>query len=123
MKTFDGEVVYLPNLKVLDEPLINQTRDEYRRTVMPFQVAYDTDLRLAQKSLVTELRTANMGGEDFAEYLEVVPGAYIRIGAQVPGRENFPAHSSRFDFDESALPVGAAWLARVARDAAEAMAG
>jgi hippurate hydrolase len=61
------------------------------------------------------LHTANMGGEDFAYYLEHVPGCYIRYGAQVPGRESFPAHSSRFDIHEDALPVGAAWLDRVAR--------
>ena len=57
VKTFNGEVVYLPNLKVLDEPLVNQTRDEYRRTNLGFQVSYDTDLRSAQKALIGVLRT------------------------------------------------------------------
>lgn len=71
---------------------------------------------------VVPLRTANMGGEDFAEYLEHVPGAYVRYGGQVPGREGFPAHSSRFDFDERALATGAAYLAAVARVAAERLA-
>ena len=65
------------------------------------------------------LITANMGGEDFASYLDHVPGCYIRYGAQVPGRESYPAHSSRFDFDESALAVGAAWMNQVARVAGE----
>ena len=65
-------------------------------------------------SKVRELHTANMGGEDFAYFLEHVPGAYIRYGAQVEGRESFPAHSSQFDFDERALAVGASWLVRVA---------
>ncbi|MCB9675486.1 MAG: amidohydrolase [Alphaproteobacteria bacterium] len=64
---------------------------------------------------VTTLHTANMGGEDFAYYLEKIPGCYIRYGAQVPGREGYPAHSSRFDIHEDALPLGAAWLDRVAR--------
>ncbi|MFT7621826.1 MAG: amidohydrolase [Myxococcota bacterium] len=68
---------------------------------------------------VVPLRTANMGGEDFACFLDHVPGAYIRYGAQVPGREGFPAHSSRFDFDEGAMAIGAAWLARVAVCAGE----
>jgi hippurate hydrolase len=67
--------------------------------------------------LVEKLHTANMGGEDFACYLEHVPGIYVRFGAQVPGRESYPAHSSQFDFDESALAVGASWMARVARNA------
>ncbi len=63
------------------------------------------------------LHTANMGGEDFAWYMEHVPGCYIRFGAQVPGRESYPAHSSRFDFDERALDTGAAWFTRVALEA------
>lgn len=68
---------------------------------------------------VRPMHTVNMGGEDFACYLTEVPGAYVRIGGQVAGREGFPAHSSRFDFDERALAVGAAWMAAVARRAAE----
>ena len=63
---------------------------------------------------VLPLRTANMGGEDFSYYLEKVPGAYIRFGSQVPGRESFPAHSSKFDFDEQALAVGASYFHRMA---------
>ena len=66
---------------------------------------------------VARLRIANMGGEDFAYFMEVVSGCYVRFGSQVPGRQGFPAHSSRFDFDEEALPVGAAFLAEVARRA------
>lgn len=70
---------------------------------------------------VHELRGANMGGEDFAWYLDEVPGCYIRFGAQVRGREGYPAHSSRFEWDEIALATGAGWFARVARLAGEHM--
>lgn len=63
---------------------------------------------------VTVLRTANMGGEDFAFYMQKVPGCYIRFGSQVSGRESFPAHSGQFDFHEDALAIGAAWYHRVA---------
>ncbi len=63
---------------------------------------------------VLPLRTANMGGEDFSYYLQKVPGAYVRFGAQVPGREGFPAHSSKFDFNEQALAVGAAYYHAIA---------
>lgn len=66
---------------------------------------------------VKPLRTANMGGEDFAFFLNHVKGCYIRFGAKVPGREGFPAHSSRFDFDERALATGASWFAEVAKRA------
>lgn len=68
---------------------------------------------------VLKFRKANMGGEDFAYYLQHIPGAYVRYGAQVEGREGFPAHSSRFDFSEDALPIASGYLARIAELAAE----
>lgn len=64
---------------------------------------------------VLPLKTANMGAEDFSYYLEKIPGAYVRFGGQVPGREGFPAHSSKFDFAEEALSVGAAYYHAVAK--------
>jgi putative Mn2+ efflux pump MntP len=45
-----------------------------------------------------------MGGEDFAYYLQKVPGAFIFLGAG-DGRE-FPHNHPAFDIDEKALPVG-----------------
>ncbi|MBK5099174.1 MAG: hypothetical protein JJE01_15455, partial [Gemmatimonadetes bacterium] len=41
-------------------------------------------------------------------------GCYIRLGARLEGREGFPAHSSRFEFDERVLAVGAAWFREIA---------
>ena len=55
-----------------------------------------------------------MGGEDFSFFLEKIPGAYVRFGSQIPERENYPAHSSRFDFDERAIAVGASYYYRIA---------
>lgn len=53
--------------------------------------------------------------EDFAYFLEKVPGAFIFIGAGNEERGfNAPHHSPRFDFDESVLPRGAELLARLA---------
>ena len=72
---------------------------------------------------VLPLRTANMGGEDFSYYLEKIPGAYVRIGGQVKGRESYPAHSSKFDFDEQALAIGAAYYYRLAILAGQRLAG
>lgn len=68
---------------------------------------------------VLPLKTANMGAEDFSYYMEEIPGAYVRFGGQVPGKEGFPAHSSKFDFDEEALAVGAAYYCAVARIAGQ----
>ncbi len=71
---------------------------------------------------VLELHTVNMGGEDFACYLNHVPGCYIRYGAQVEGRESYPAHSSQFDFHERAMATGAAWLVEMAHLAGQQVA-
>ena len=68
---------------------------------------------------VLQLKTANMGAEDFSYYMEHIPGAYVRFGGQVPGKEGFPAHSSKFDFDETALGVGAAYYRAVAKIAGQ----
>ena len=45
----------------------------------------------------------SMGGEDFANYLDVVPGALLRLGA-AKGRGDL--HSSAFLLDESAISHG-----------------
>jgi len=82
---------------------------------VPTGLARQAAVELVGADNVGVLHTANMGGEDFAYFLEHVEGCYIRYGAQVPGRESFPAHSSQFDIHEDALPLGAAWLDRVAR--------
>jgi amidohydrolase len=68
---------------------------------------------------VLPLKTANMGAEDFSYYMERIPGAYVRFGSQVPGKEGFPAHSNKFDFDEEALAVGAAYYQAIAKIAGQ----
>jgi hippurate hydrolase len=61
------------------------------------------------------LGTPNMGGEDFAFYLEKLPGCFLRVGAREPGGEVIPAHSPRFYAADDAIFVGAAVLAETAR--------
>jgi hippurate hydrolase len=72
-------------------------------------LAREAASRSVGEANVLPLKLANMGAEDFSYYLEKIPGAYVRFGGQVPGREGFPAHSSKFDFDEEALAVGATY--------------
>jgi metal-dependent amidase/aminoacylase/carboxypeptidase family protein len=67
------------------------------------------------------LGTTNMGGEDFAFYLEKMPGCFLRIGARESGGERIAAHSPRFYAAEDALFIGAAVLAQSARVASEAL--
>ena len=47
----------------------------------------------------------SLGAEDFAWFLEDIPGALIRLGAQIPGRQ-VDLHSAMFDIDESAIETG-----------------
>ncbi len=62
----------------------------------------------------------SMGGEDFAFYLEQVPGTMFRLGA---ARDTTPAsglHTPLFDIDERCLAVGAKILATAAVEASMA---
>jgi metal-dependent amidase/aminoacylase/carboxypeptidase family protein len=49
----------------------------------------------------------SMGGEDFAFYLENIPGAMIRLGTGTPGAEvTFDLHQGNFDVDERCIGYG-----------------
>ena len=60
---------------------------------------------------VLELPSPSMGAEDFAYFLEKVPGAFIWLGV---GEDVSGLHTSRLDFDEEVLPRGSALLAALA---------
>ena len=75
---------------------------------------------LGQKGLVP-LAFLNMAGEDFASYMEQIPGCFLRIGAREPGGGVIPAHSPRFYAADECIFVGAAVLAETARIASAAL--
>lgn len=77
---------------------------------------------LGEQALVP-LGFLNMAGEDFAHYLERMPGCFLRIGAREPGGETIAAHSPRFHPAEESLFVGAAVLAECARVASRHLRG
>ena len=70
---------------------------------------------------VVPFGVTNMGGEDFAFYLERIPGCFMRVGAREPGGERLAAHSPRFTAAEESIFVGAAVLAESARVASTAL--
>lgn len=72
---------------------------------------------------VVPLGMLNMGGEDFAYYMEGIPGCFLRIGAREPQGQPIPAHSPGFYAAEESIFVGAAVLAESARIASHALAG
>lgn len=57
-----------------------------------------------------------MGGEDFAYYLEEIPGAFCFVGSGNPDQGiTAPHHHPRFDIDEEAMKVGVKLLVQTAR--------
>lgn len=63
---------------------------------------------------IYEIPRASMGGEDFAFYLDHIPGAMARLGCRPPAVDRAPLlHSPLFDIDEAVLAIGARMLASV----------
>jgi amidohydrolase len=65
---------------------------------------------------VLELSNPSMGAEDFAYFLEKVPGAFIWLGV---GEDVSGLHTPQFAFDEEILPRGSALLAALALEACQ----
>jgi len=53
-----------------------------------------------------------MGGEDFAYYLQKIPGAFLFLGAG--DGQKYSHHHPKFDIDEKVLPQGASLMAGLA---------
>ena len=57
----------------------------------------------------------SLGGEDFAWYLESVPGSLARLGTRTPGSgDDFDIHQPTFDVDERAIGIGVRLMAAAA---------
>lgn len=56
----------------------------------------------------------SLGGEDFAWYLEAVPGALARLGTRSPGGQTYDLHRGDFEPDEAAIGVGVRLLVAAA---------
>ena len=83
----------------------------------PTLISRQTAQELVGNDLVRPLDHANMGAEDFGWYAKECPACYVRFGTASPEKEFYPAHSSRFDFDEQTLAVGASYYHRLAINA------
>ncbi|MEQ4600619.1 MAG: M20 aminoacylase family protein [Methylobacteriaceae bacterium] len=77
----------------------------------PEQAAADAEVaaELFGSDKVEANTVPRMGSEDFADMVAAVPGAYAWLGA-TPGPG---LHNASFDFDDSLIPLGAAYLARM----------
>ncbi len=67
-----------------------------------------------------DLKDPVMGGEDFSEYLQIVKGAFFRLGTCNKEKETCVSqHNSRFDVDDDALRIGMKVMANTALYAME----
>ncbi|MCK8826172.1 amidohydrolase [Natroniella acetigena] len=80
--------------------LINSTKlvEDLENTIS--QIPYLEQLKF--------LELPSMGAEDFAYYLQQVPGLFFRLGAADINSNYYPAHHPKFNFDEDALKIGVA---------------
>jgi amidohydrolase len=61
---------------------------------------------LGANGFITATRPV-MGGEDFAFYLQRVPGCFFFVGVMPAGQAEYPQlHTDRYDFTDAALAVG-----------------
>ncbi len=127
-------------LRVLDKDAWNRAPDLVQRTVAALVTPYGASAEVhyergvppvvndpgATTLLSAAVRTAlgagagvptlqSLGGEDFAWYLDHVPGAMARLGVKPPGLERpYDLHQGSFDVDESAIAAGVRVLATAA---------
>jgi amidohydrolase len=76
----------------------------------PTRAIADAAAELVGEANVDRNKIAAPASEDFAFMLEKVPGAYINLGN---GKASSPVHNDRYDFNDAAIPYGAAIFARL----------
>ncbi len=69
------------------------------------RVLRDSGIKVLGQENVIELQKPSLGAEDFAEFLNNIPGAMFRLGVS-SSKGCAPLHSSKFDPDEGAIAVG-----------------
>ena len=72
---------------------------------------------------VVPLGFVNLAAEDFAYYMERMPGCFLRVGAREGGTEAIPAHTPRFYAADESIFIGGAVLAETARVTSTALGG
>ena len=75
------------------------------------ELVYDSMKKLVPEKDI-KLVDIFLGGEDFAYYLEKVPGCFFNTGSGMP----YPLHHPKFDLDEKAMLFAAKSLLSVALD-------
>jgi amidohydrolase len=76
----------------------------------PTRAIADAAAELVGEANVDRNKIAAPASEDFAFMLERIPGAYINLGN---GEASSPVHNDHYDFNDEAIPYGAAMFARL----------
>ena len=71
---------------------------------------------VAGSKAIYHIPRPSMGGEDFANYQQHIPGALIRVGTFSNPRTAYPLHDAHFDIDESAIVPTANLVTRILTD-------
>ena len=93
-------------------------RRSYPATInTPTQAMFAADVAatlVGEEHVIRDL-PPSMGAEDFSFMLQTKPGAYLRLGQG--GEGGCFLHSTRYDFNDEILPLGAALFASLAEQA------
>jgi len=95
-----AEVEFLGN----EHPTIPPTTNDVRI----YELAHQVSSKIVGEDNI-EFAPLFTGSEDFAFYLEKVPGTFLLLGTRNDKRgSTYTAHSPYFFIDEDVLPIGAA---------------
>jgi amidohydrolase len=93
---------------------------EYRRGYPPTinhaaeaSFAADVAAEICGEAQVNRNVAPSLGGEDFSYMLQARPGAMAWLG-NGPGEGGCLLHNARYDFNDSAIPIGVSFFARLA---------
>ena len=72
---------------------------------------------LGEKNVITYRESPNMGGEDFANYLGHIPGAFMFLSSSNPEKAaDYAHHNPKFNIDEDVLWEGPAVFAKITEE-------
>jgi len=90
------------DFRVMFAPLVNDVRHA--------QAFADAAAELVTEARVNRSKPPVNASDDFSFMLEKVPGAYINLGN---GEDSAPVHNPAYNFNDAAIPYGAALFARI----------
>ncbi len=72
----------------------------------PLEIIRKAGIEHLGRNKVIEMENPSLGTEDFAFYLNHVPGAFFFLGSGFPHRNNPPLHSGDFHINEACISTG-----------------